>query len=213
MSTTLFYLHDPMCSWCWGYRPTWLSLQNLITDKYPSLNITYIAGGLAPDSVDPMPDAMREAIQGHWKRIHDELGTSFNHDFWTNNTPRRSTYQACRAVLAAKKYDAELQMIEAIQCGYYLNALNPSDNAVLIQLAESLFEEETLNQFITDLTSKKIEEELQRHIAFSQHLHQIGVANGFPSLALEVNSQLHKLTVDYKDGTITLNQISHLLAK
>ncbi|MCP4060185.1 MAG: DsbA family protein, partial [Pseudoalteromonas sp.] len=22
--TKLIYVHDPMCSWCWGYKPTWL---------------------------------------------------------------------------------------------------------------------------------------------------------------------------------------------
>jgi len=191
----------------------WLSLKNKIADNYPNLTISYIAGGLAPDSIVPMPDAMQEAIQSHWKRIQTELGTTFNYDFWKSNTPRRSTYPACRAVLAAKKYGAELQMIEAIQRGYYLNALNPSDNSVLIQLAETLFREETLNQFITDLTSKKIEEELQQHVALSQHLHQLGVANGFPSLVLEANGQLHKLTVDYKDGTTTMSQISRLLAE
>ena len=20
---TLYYVYDPMCSWCWGYKPTW----------------------------------------------------------------------------------------------------------------------------------------------------------------------------------------------
>ncbi|MFT6977114.1 MAG: putative protein-disulfide isomerase, partial [Shewanella psychromarinicola] len=25
-NTTLYYVHDPMCSWCWGYRPTWDTL-------------------------------------------------------------------------------------------------------------------------------------------------------------------------------------------
>ena len=212
MNATLYYLHDPMCSWCWGYRPVWQTLQSLITEKHPYLTITYVVGGLAPDSVEPMPEAMQHAIQGHWKRIHKELGTTFNHDFWVDNTPRRSTYPACRAVLAAKEFGAEQPMIEAIQRGYYLNAVNPSDNAVLIQLAGTILEEATLNQFIIDLTSKKTEEELQRHLVLSQHFHQQGVANGFPSLALEVDGRLHGLTVDYKDETITLNQINSILA-
>ncbi|MBE8572891.1 DsbA family protein, partial [Vibrio sp. OPT46] len=22
MDIKLYYVHDPMCSWCWGYKPT-----------------------------------------------------------------------------------------------------------------------------------------------------------------------------------------------
>ncbi|GAM76629.1 thioredoxin [Vibrio ishigakensis] len=52
---------------------------------------------LAPDSDEPMPMEMRAAIESYWERISGLLGTEFNHDFWRNNTPRRSTYPACRA--------------------------------------------------------------------------------------------------------------------
>ena len=26
MSVILHYAHDPMCSWCWAFRPAWLAL-------------------------------------------------------------------------------------------------------------------------------------------------------------------------------------------
>ncbi|MEF1187337.1 DsbA family protein, partial [Vibrio sinaloensis] len=24
----LYYVYDPMCSWCWGYKPTWRAVED-----------------------------------------------------------------------------------------------------------------------------------------------------------------------------------------
>ena len=75
-------------------------------------------GGLAPDSNEPMTDEMREYIQMNWRKIeHSIPGTKFNYDFWSNCSPRRSTYTACRAVIAIRKQNPLLEerMINLIQ--------------------------------------------------------------------------------------------------
>ena len=43
----LVYVHDPMCSWCWGYAPSWHKLKAALESK---LVVEYKVGGLAPDS-------------------------------------------------------------------------------------------------------------------------------------------------------------------
>jgi len=207
MNGTLYYIHDPMCSWCWGYRPIWDLLQN----KLPrSIVVEYVAGGLAPDSNSSMPLAQQQMIQNHWRTIEKKLGTHFNHDFWRDNTPRRSTYNACRAAIAAHKQACQQPMIEAIQQGYYLRALNPSDLNMLIDLARELSEQElqTLNveKFIKDISSEKIERELARQISLARKLSQ----QGFPSLVLEVNGLRHQIAIDYDDHQHTLAEINRL---
>ena len=132
---TLYFYHDPMCSWCWGYRPT---AQALFSSLPENVSMKNVLGGLAPDSDEPMSAELRSTISGHWKRIHDTLGTEFNFDFWTNCKPRRSTYPACRAVIAATNQDREEDMIFAIQRAYYLRAMNPSDLETLEALADEL---------------------------------------------------------------------------
>ena len=94
----LYYVLDPMCSWCWAFRSSWLALLEELPD---SVTVRYVLGGLAPDSDEPMPQAQRESIRQIWQSIAQRTGTEFNLDFWTRNTPRRSTYPACRAVIAA----------------------------------------------------------------------------------------------------------------
>jgi putative protein-disulfide isomerase len=204
MSAILYYLHDPMCSWCWGYRPVWDQLQkNLST----SIVVEYVAGGLAPDSDAPMPIAQQQMIKNHWRTIEQKLGTRFNHDFWRENTPRRSTYNACRAAIAAHKQACQKPMIDAIQQAYYLRTLNPSDLSVLIGLAEELSQQKLLgldlDQFIADINATDTDQELTRQIGLSKKLSQ----QGFPSLVLEVDGVRQQVLLDYSDYKLTLDYI------
>ena len=205
MSTKLYYLHDPMCSWCWGYRPIWDALQQ----KLPAaIEVEYVAGGLAPDSNISMPLAQQQMIQNHWYTIENKLGTKFNHAFWTENTPRRSTYNACRAAIAAHKQVAQKAMVDAIQQGYYLRALNPSNVDVLVGLAKELSQQQQsfnldIGQFINDLSSAETEKELARQISLAGQLSQ----QGFPALVLEQDGIRHQIPVDYSDHRLTLKDI------
>ena len=198
---TLYYFHDPMCSWCWGYRPT---AQALFSSLPQDISLKNILGGLAPDSDEPMAADLHRTISGHWNRIHEMLGTEFNFDFWTNCEPRRSTYPACRAVIAASNQDREEDMIFAIQRAYYLRAMNPSDLETLEALAEELDLDPTL--FQTDLRSAETELEFQRQIAFTRS----SPVRGFPALALEGGDQLRSVHLDYRSHESTLQHLQTL---
>jgi len=199
---TLLYIHDPMCSWCWGYQSVW---QNLLQNMPENISVTYVLGGLAQDSDEPMTEDTQLAIQTHWRRIQDELGTEFNFDFWQHCQPRRSTYPACRAVIAAAKQNTDVAMIRAIQRAYYLRAMNPSNNGTLCVLAEELALD--VEMFRADLVSASTEKSLQEQITYSR---SIGVSS-FPSLLLDYNNELYRLEIDYKSYQTTLKQITDIL--
>lgn len=204
MSTRLYYLHDPMCSWCWGYRPVWDTLQQNLP---ASIDVEYVVGGLAPDSNHIMPIAQQQMIQNHWRTIESKLGTQFNYDFWLNNSPRRSTYNACRAAIAANKQACQKPMIDAIQQGYYLCALNPSNVQVLIDLAKELSLQPAIKfdseRFANDISSVETEHELIRQVNLARELSQ----QGFPSLVLEHSGERHQIAIDYSDHQQTLANI------
>ena len=190
-----------MCSWCWAFRPVFTELLNKLPDD---IDVQYLVGGLAPDSSEPMDAATQSMIQHHWHTIQIKVpNTQFNFDFWTNNTPRRSTYPACRAVLAAKAMnpDKEDAMILAIQQAYYLNAFNPSDDDVLINCAASIGLDTSL--FAQTLNSPTTQQALQKNIQKNQSL---GVFS-FPSLVLEDNGQFKPIVIDYNDAENILSQL------
>ncbi|MCK6264161.1 DsbA family protein [Vibrio sp. ZSDE26] len=194
----LYYVYDPMCSWCWGYKPTW---QNIETQVRDHVDIIYVLGGLAPDSDVPMPEEMQQQIASYWKKIENYLGTQFNYEFWSKNTPRRSTYPACRALLAAREQGKELDMLTAIQHAYYLNAQNPSDNDVLEELAHEIgLNQEAFNQA---LISEKKQQALLSELRFAR---SIG-GNSFPSLFVEKEGKTIELPIDYQNAEQTIQQI------
>jgi len=201
-SSTLFYVHDPMCSWCWGHRPQWEQLQVALPD---SVSVKNVVGGLAPDSYEVMPLAQQQAISGYWKKIEGMLGTQFNHDFWQKNSPRRSTYPACRAVIAARWQNVEEKMIVAIQEAYYLNAKNPSDIETHLLLAAELGLD--TDKFSADFSSEKLENVFMQELKFARSL----PINGFPSMVLQHQDQVHVIPIDYKDYRGAIKVITEII--
>jgi len=198
---TLYYIHDPMCSWCWAFRPVWERLKQQLP---PSVHVKYLLGGLAPDSDTAMAALMQQEIQRHWRVIQKRMpGTMFNFEFWTQCQPRRSTYPACRAVIAARQQGPQYEdaMIRAIQTAYYLEARNPSDNETLIDLAKQL--NLGVDQFSKALNDATTQTQLLQNIRESQ---QIG-AYGFPSLVLHTRGENHAIGIDYNHMEIMLMEI------
>lgn len=201
----LYYVHDPMCSWCWAFVPTWTKIQEALKDR---IEIRYLLGGLAPDSAQIMPKEMQDAIGGYWKTIEQRVpGTQFNHDFWTLCQPRRSTYPSCRAVIAARKQQPTLEkpMILAIQKAYYLQAKNPSDDSVLTELAVELGLDGEL--FSTDLNSPETHQMLGDEMRLGA---EIGV-QGFPSLILKMKAGHLYIPLDYNQPEVVLDRLQAFL--
>jgi len=205
MVTTLLYIHDPMCSWCYAFVSSLTALQKELPDF---IRIKKIVGGLAPDTTNPMPVELQQKIQQTWRRIEQTVpNMQFNYDFWMINTPVRSTYPACRAVLAARQQgdDVEDKMIGAIQTAYYQKAKNPSLESTLLECALEVGLD--ANRFADDLTSNEIEEVLQNEIRKARKL---GVIS-YPSLLLEHNGRLFPVTVDYLDHETMIREIVSIL--
>ena len=201
MIYTLYYVHDPMCSWCYAFKPT---LEKLRKHLDSNIKIVNVVGGLAPHSNEIMPKEMQEKIENIWYEIQEVTGTKFNHDFWKKCLPRRSTYLACQATILARYENKEEEMINAIQEAYYQKAMNPSDATTLISLAKQIGMDE--KKFEEDLKSQKIEEDLQNELNFRRSLY----VKTFPSLILKYKKELYPINIKYNDYESMLNQIKDM---
>ena len=201
---TLYHVHDPMCAWCYGFRQ---SLSVLLERLPKEVTVINLLGGLAPDSDEPMPTQMQEYIQSNWQRIEATIpGVTFNYEFWLKCSPRRSTYPACRAVIAARKQKpaSEAKMIEAIQNAYYQQAKNPSDNDTLIALAVEMGLSE--QQFADDLVSVETNDALEDEIRRSRSMN----ANSFPSLVIEKDGGFASMEIDYNHPQSMIDVITRI---
>ena len=201
MQATLIYVHDPMCSWCWGFEPT----RRVIFEAVGEHMLTRrMVGGLAPDSNEPMPESMARMLQQTWHRIEQTIpGTRFNYAFWDECSPRRSTYPANRAVIAAREQGEQFDqlMTGRIQQAYYLQARNPSDNSTLIELATDigLDSDRFADSLVSESTQRQLLEEIQAARA-------MGI-NSFPSLAVDRGGGLRHIELNYTDPAAMLSQI------
>ncbi len=202
MIHTLYYVYDPMCSWCYAFAKTF---DKLIKELPTNIKPVYVVGGLAPHTNETMPQNMREKLQETWYQIENVVGTKFNHDFWTKCTPRRSTYLSCQATIAAKNQDMEIQMIKAIQEAYYQRAMNPSDVDTIILLAQEL--KLDIKKFKEDLFSKETIKNFNDKMNLRRKLH----LNSFPSLALKYKENIYLIDVKFNEDKMILKQIEEIV--
>ncbi|MCZ7601005.1 MAG: DsbA family protein [Gammaproteobacteria bacterium] len=163
-----------MCSWCYAFAPSWRAL---VEDCGRSVALRYVMGGWRPTATCPCPSpcAPPSPIP---RAIERRTGADFNHDFWRLNEPRRSTWPACRAVIAAAlvREGAGPEMIEAIQRAYYREARNPSLDEVLIDIAESIGLDR--GRFADEFHGDEVRRDFAADLALTRNL---GVA-GFPAV-------------------------------
>ena len=202
MNAQFIYVMDPMCSWCWAFQPTVAQLK----DRLPQIDWRYIMGGLAPDSDQPMAAAMQQKIQSIWQHIEAKTDVAFNYDFWHKNTPRRSTYPACRAVISSEilKPGSSADMILAIQQAYYQQALNPSDDEILIMLAGQVGFDKAA--FAKQLNSSDSQLQLEQHLQQSMALG----AQGFPSLFIQTGEDILPLSYGYTSYEAVASRLASL---
>jgi putative protein-disulfide isomerase len=173
------------------------------------VNVKTVLGGLAPDSNVPMPEETRRYIRRAWKRIESVVpGTKFNYEFWKRCAPQRSTYPACRAVIAARDQGLkhEKAMIAAIQHAYYREARNPSLPETLTEIAGEIGLDAP--RFSDFLASDVCERTLQEEIALAHSLD----GRGFPSLVLVSGQAGKQMNYDYNDADITVQRIDEGIA-
>lgn len=181
-SAVLSYVADPMCSWCWGFAPEWERVRAELARTRPELTVRLVLGGLASDSDEPMPPATRTYVQGQWSAVERRTGARFDWSFWERCAPRRSTWPACRAVIAAEalRSGAGEALFGAIQRAYCLEARNPSDEDVLVDLAAELDPPLARDAFAAELRAPATAERLAADLALARELG----ATGFPTVVL-----------------------------
>lgn len=166
----LHYVADPLCSWCYGFSSTLEQVGELF-------ELHYVMGGLAPDSDGPMDPATRAYVQGAWDAVEAATGARFERDLWLRHEPARSTWPACRAVLAAESLEGRGQeMFHRLQQAFYLEARNPTDPAEVLDLAEELG---------LDLGPHLDSEPMREALAGDMAQARAWGVRGFPSLVLE----------------------------
>ncbi|MCC6917282.1 DsbA family protein [Nitrosomonas sp.] len=187
----LWYIADPMCSWCWGFAPV---IETIRQEYAAALTVKVLPGGLRPGTDTPLLPEKRAQILHHWYSVHAATGQSFTFE---NALPEGLVYDtepACRAVVSVSliEPDRVFLLFAAIQQAFYVRQEDVTRFAVLKKLAVDLGIPES--RFAAMFQSDEAKQQTQ---AGFQRAAQWGIS-GFPALVIEHGSGRYLITAGYR---------------
>ncbi|MCH8074348.1 MAG: DsbA family protein [SAR324 cluster bacterium] len=186
----LRYFGDPMCSWCWGFKP----VLEQVDREYPELKRITVMGGLRGGSAGPMSDELMALVRNAWMRIEEATGQPFNHDLWREHRPLSTTLPACRAVLAVRLMapEKEWAFMVGLFGAYFTRALDPTRRETYLDVAGSM--DLDLEAFERRLDSQEVEGALHEDLALTR---KFGIT-GFPSVVLSIKESNYLISPGYQ---------------
>ncbi len=186
----LWYVADPMCSWCWGFMP----VIERIRDEYgDGLKVELLLGGLRPGTKDPLSSTQRQEILHHWHTVHRTTGQPFRFEGAMPEGFVYDTEPASRGVIAVSLINplAVFPFFKAVQSAFYAGQQNVTDPIVLSQLAVNVGSDarQFFQTFESDTAKKLV-------LAHFHKARQWGV-HGFPSLIRQSKENYSLLTAGY----------------
>lgn len=187
----LWYIADPMCSWCWGFMP----VIEMIRHEYGGrLKVELLLGGLRPGTKDPMTSTQREEILHHWRTVQRATGQPFCFEGAMPEGFIYDTEPASRGVVAVSSINPKVTFpfFKAVQSAFYVGQLDVTNAAVLMQLAANvrLNAQRFLEVFESDTAKKQTLDHFNKARQWGVH--------GFPAVVMQNAAGYTPLTTGYR---------------
>ena len=189
---TLWYFADPMCSWCWGFSPVISQVKEHYSE---TLNIALVMGGLQTEEVGEMSDDSKKEILHHWHQVVETTKQPISFDCAFPENFVYNTEPACRAVITAGSIDPTkiFTYFTSVQSAFYTKNQDVTQISCLKELAaECGLDADAFEHLFNDETTKK---SIIKSFEFTK---KAGV-QGFPTLILSLDNDLHIITRGYLD--------------
>lgn len=181
--STLHYIYDPLCGWCYAAAPLIAAAQQL-----PGLHIELHGGGMMTGERRRhiTPD-WRDYVLPHDQRIAQMTGQVFGPGYidglLNDTTALLDSAPPTTAILAAEQIaGAGLTMLQRVQKAHYEEGQRVADQPVLQALAQDLgLPMPDFTRAFAALEGAEIE----AHFAQSRRLLAMVGGQGFPTLALQ----------------------------
>lgn len=202
----LWYVADPMCSWCWGFTPVLDAVKERFGER---LKIALLLGGLRPYTRDPMSPSQREEILHHWHQVHARSGQPFAFEGAMPPGFVYDTEPASRGVVTVAELDPSktFAMFKSIQHAFYAEQKDVTQAAVLAELALRLGV--PTDVFLQAFESAAAADKTRAHFQKTQ---QFGV-RGFPTLILQQPASYALITAGWQSFQDLLPKIERALAQ
>ena len=174
---TLWYIADPMCSWCWGFAPI---IKEIRLNYSENLKIELVMGGLRSGEL-AMASGQRAEILNHWKAVNERTGQPFSFEGAMPEGFIYDTEPSCRGIVAMSLINPSLvfTLLESIQFGFYVQQKDVTNPKVLAQLAGKIGVD--MDLYLQVFESDEAKNKVSIHF---DKVRQWGV-NSFPTVAVQ----------------------------
>ncbi|AQR66089.1 protein-disulfide isomerase [Aquaspirillum sp. LM1] len=189
--STLHYLYDPLCGWCYGAAPLVSAARQVITVQ------AHGGGMMTGANRQQVTPQLRAYVQQHDARIAQLTGQAFGpayvdgllhaSDVMLDSEPPTVAILAAEAIAGRG-----LDMLAKLQIAHYVEGRRIAEPATLLEIATEL----GLNtQAFAAAFAQHSGAAVQRHIEETRHLMEEVGARGFPSFVLETNGVLQGIDI------------------
>lgn len=189
--TTLHYIYDPLCGWCYGALPLVKAAREVLRV------IPHGCGMMTGAHRQPVTAQLREFVKPHDARIAEQsgqrFGVAYRDGLLRDTSAVFDSEPPTAAMLAAEELAARgLDMLAQLQIAHYVEGRRIADRAVLIEVAASLgLDSDGFAAALDRQSGKAVQAHIQQTRAF---MAQVG-AQGFPGFVLETGGVFKSLDV------------------
>lgn len=203
--TSLIYVGDPMCSWCWGIAPSLKELRDFYKEK--NIGFEIVVGGLRPGGGDPWDDQMKDFLKHHWQEVTARSGQPFGYELFDRDEFNYDTEPPCRAVVAARPLlgERELEFFTAIKHKFYVQSEDPGQEEFYRELCNRFDVDYRL--FLDRFRSEEVRKETHDEFLLNRNW---GV-RGYPAVLLKRGEKLYSVSNGYSEADQMKKQVEFIL--
>lgn len=181
--TTLHYIYDPLCGWCYGAAPLVKAARRIVPVR------AHGGGMMAGGHRQAITPQLRNYVMQHDTRIAKLTGQAFG-DAYFNGLLRDTTAvfdsePPITAMLAAEQVAGRgLDMLARLQEAHYIDGQRIADQTVLLAAAEAIGLDSAAFAAALDGQTGDL---VQAHIRHTRQFMNTVCASGFPTFVLESN--------------------------
>jgi putative protein-disulfide isomerase len=180
----LYFVLDPMCSWCWGFAPIVDAVREAFGETYA---ISPVMGGLRGKGEMQWDADAKNHLRKHWQAVAKKTGQPFDESLLEKEHFEYDTTPACKAVVTVRELlgeDAAFRYLHAIEHAFYAQGIDITKPRLLQGYYEQLFGNS--GKFAFFFLSERAEVLTEHDFAKARSMG----ANSFPSIVL-VNEAGH----------------------
>ncbi|KXB31291.1 protein-disulfide isomerase [Dechloromonas denitrificans] len=191
MTTTLHYIYDPLCGWCYGAAPL-VKAARAILDVLP-----HSGGMMAGAQRQAVTPQLRAYVKQHDERIAQltgqPFGLGYSDGLLCDTGAVFDSEPPTAAILAAEQMAGRgLDMLTQLQIAHYVEGRHIAERATLIAVAATLDLDPAAFAAALD---RQFGEAVQTHIRATRELMAEVGAQGFPSFVLEAEGVMQSVDI------------------